>query len=102
MPFCSRSASDSSLNFMLGAHRSYGGSASRSSSRIKTLLTQSIVSAVLATFTLYGGAEGLPELGDSSDAVVTAPQERAIGKRIMIEIRGDNAFIDDIHANQRR
>ena len=95
MPFCSRSTSDSSLNFMLGAHRSYGGSASRSSSRIKTLLKQSIVSAVLATFTLQGGAEGLPELGDSSDAVVTAPQERAIGKRIMIEIRGDNAFIDD-------
>lgn len=51
--------------------------------------------AAFSTFTLPCSAAGLPELGDSSDAVVSAPQERAIGKRIMIEIRGDNAFIDD-------
>ncbi len=40
-------------------------------------------------------AEGLPELGDASDAVLSAPQERAIGKRIMLEVRGDHSFVED-------
>jgi len=40
-------------------------------------------------------AEGLPDLGDSSDAALSEPQERAIGKRIMLEIRGDRAFVED-------
>jgi beta-barrel assembly-enhancing protease len=40
-------------------------------------------------------AEGLPDLGDASESVVTEPQERAIGKRIMLEIRGDRAFVED-------
>ncbi len=40
-------------------------------------------------------AQGLPDLGDSSDAVISAKQERTIGKRIMLEIRGDRAFVED-------
>ena len=40
-------------------------------------------------------ADGLPELGDASDAVLSAPAERAIGKRIMLEVRGDRAFVED-------
>ena len=40
-------------------------------------------------------ANGLPELGDASDAVLSAPQERAIGKRIMLEVRADRAFVED-------
>ena len=40
-------------------------------------------------------AEGLPDLGDSSDASLSEPQERSIGKRIMLEIRGDRAFVED-------
>lgn len=40
-------------------------------------------------------ASGLPELGDASDAVLSAPQERAIGKRIMLEVRADRAFVED-------
>ncbi|MCE2991228.1 MAG: M48 family metalloprotease, partial [Nitrosomonadaceae bacterium] len=40
-------------------------------------------------------AEGLPDLGDASDVIVTEPQERAIGKRIMLDIRGDRAFVED-------
>ncbi|MEQ1516238.1 MAG: M48 family metalloprotease [Usitatibacteraceae bacterium] len=40
-------------------------------------------------------SEGLPELGDASDAVLSAPQERAIGKRIMLEVRSDRAFVED-------
>jgi beta-barrel assembly-enhancing protease len=37
----------------------------------------------------------LPDLGDASDAAVTEPQERAIGKRIMLDVRGDRAFVED-------
>ena len=40
-------------------------------------------------------ADGLPELGDASDAVLSAPAERAIGKRIMLEVRADRTFVDD-------
>ncbi len=40
-------------------------------------------------------AQSLPDLGDSSDAMISEPQERALGKRIMFEIRADPAFIDD-------
>ncbi len=51
--------------------------------------------ASLQTLPSIAHAEGLPDLGDSSDAVVSAPQERTIGKRIMLEVRGDRAFVDD-------
>lgn len=44
-------------------------------------------------------AEGLPELGEASESIVTEPQERAIGKRIMLEIRGDRAFVEDAELN---
>lgn len=40
-------------------------------------------------------AETLPDLGDVADAVVSEPQERAIGKRIMQEVRADRSFVDD-------
>ena len=64
----------------------------------KFFLKRSIALLTLAAFgTTPGGlfAAGLPELGDASDAVLSAPQERAIGKRIMLEVRGDRAFVDD-------
>ena len=67
--------------------------------RMVSLLSSALLGTVLTTFSvtfsMQAHTEGLPELGDSSDAVVSAPQERAIGRRIMIEIRGDSAFIDD-------
>lgn len=52
---------------------------------------------VLACAALPGAlrADGLPDLGDASDASISEPQERAIGKRIMLEVRGDRAFVDD-------
>ncbi len=78
-------------NFFARAHRAYQSNAVS----INHLVARLVFGVALTTFTMHSGAEGLPELGDSSDAVVTAPQERAIGKRIMIEIRGDNAFVDD-------
>lgn len=53
------------------------------------ILVQSIAMMPLAH------AQSLPDLGDSSDAVLSEPQERAIGKRIMLEIRSDPAYIED-------
>ncbi len=61
-------------------------------------LKQIISALTLGAFTAMPGAlmaEGLPELGDASDAVLSAPQERAIGKRIMLEVRADRSFVDD-------
>jgi predicted Zn-dependent protease len=43
----------------------------------------------------YAHGDSLPDLGDASDSLVTEPQERAIGKRIMLDVRGDRAFVDD-------
>ncbi len=37
----------------------------------------------------------LPDLGDSSDAVLSEAQERAIAKRIMLEVRGERSVISD-------
>jgi beta-barrel assembly-enhancing protease len=54
-----------------------------------------MVSATILSLALPAHAQGLPDLGDSSDAVISAQQERTIGKRIMLEIRGDRAFVED-------
>ena len=40
-------------------------------------------------------AEGLPELGDASDATLSETQERTVGNRIMRDVRSDPAFLDD-------
>ncbi len=65
-----------------------------SPTRLKRMTAALTLSACIA---MPGGlvAQGLPELGDASDAVLSAPQERAIGKRIMLEVRGDRAFVED-------
>jgi predicted Zn-dependent protease len=39
--------------------------------------------------------QGLPDLGDVSDATLSEKQERTIGNRVMREIRVDPAFVDD-------
>jgi predicted Zn-dependent protease len=39
--------------------------------------------------------QGLPDLGDSSDATLSEKQEYVIGNRIMREVRVDPAFVDD-------
>ena len=62
--------------------------------RIRQLIAAvAIATQIAAPAALH--AEGLPDLGDSSDASLSEPQERAIGKRIMLEIRGDRAFVED-------
>jgi beta-barrel assembly-enhancing protease len=40
-------------------------------------------------------SQGLPDLGDSSDATLSEKQEFIIGNRIMREVRVDPAFVDD-------
>ncbi|MEP7155331.1 MAG: M48 family metalloprotease [Betaproteobacteria bacterium] len=62
--------------------------------RSKRLIASLVIIAhVAAPLSLH--AEGLPDLGDSSDASLSEPQERAIGKRIMLEVRSDRSFVDD-------
>ncbi len=39
--------------------------------------------------------DGLPDLGDNSEAALNASQERAIGQKIMREIRADRDYLDD-------
>ena len=41
-------------------------------------------------------AEGLPELGDYSQSVLTPQEERRIGEEIMREIRGSGELVNDI------
>ena len=43
-------------------------------------------------------AQGLPELGDASQAGFTPAQERRIGESIMREIRADRSYLDDPEA----
>ncbi len=45
-------------------------------------------------------AQGLPELGDASQAGFTPAQERRLGESIMREIRADRAYLDDPEATE--
>lgn len=70
--------------------------------RIKSITAQFTLISMLATnFTMVstGYASSLPDLGDVSDSLVTEPQERAIGKRIMLDVRGDRAYVEDPELN---
>lgn len=44
-------------------------------------------------------AEGLPDLGDISQAVLTPLQERQIGQQSMMQIRASRQFLDDAEIN---
>ncbi len=59
------------------------------------ILVGTTILACVLPLPLVAQSQGLPDLGDSSDAVISAVQERTIGKRIMLEIRGDRAFVED-------
>lgn len=43
--------------------------------------------------------EGLPDLGDVSQATVSPQQEREIGEQSMVEIRADKSYLDDAEVN---
>jgi beta-barrel assembly-enhancing protease len=70
-------------------------------------IARAIVPAVIMALTLTGAPcyaplamaanlpTNLPDLGDSSDAVLSEAQERAIAKRIMLDVRGERSVISD-------
>ncbi|MBI3903152.1 MAG: M48 family metallopeptidase [Nitrosomonadales bacterium] len=51
--------------------------------------------AALCALPLLCRAEGLPDLGDVSQAAVSPQQERLIGEQSMVEIRADLSYLDD-------
>jgi predicted Zn-dependent protease len=44
-------------------------------------------------------ADGLPDLGDVSQATISPQQERQIGEQSMFEIRADKTYLDDAEVN---
>lgn len=50
---------------------------------------------VLCTSSLLCRADGLPDLGDVSQATISPLQERQIGEQSMFEIRADKSYLDD-------
>ncbi len=55
--------------------------------------------AVLLCFSPYALGDGLPDLGDASQIVLTPLQERQIGQQSMMEIRASKQFLDDPEIN---
>jgi predicted Zn-dependent protease len=54
-----------------------------------------LVSLLAALLIAAAGAETLPDLGDSSQAVLSAQQERQLGESIMRQIRASKHYLDD-------
>lgn len=54
---------------------------------------------LLALSSLTCRADGLPDLGDVSQATISPQQERQIGEQSMIEIRADKSYLDDAEIN---
>lgn len=61
--------------------------------RLRALLVMTALAMPLA------GASELPDLGDASRAVLSAPQERQLGVAVMREVRADRAYADDAESN---
>jgi predicted Zn-dependent protease len=59
------------------------------------MLLRRLLALLVCVTLLPAHGQALPDLGDSSDAVLSERQEATIGGRIMREIRVDPAFIDD-------
>lgn len=55
--------------------------------------------SVLLCFATQAVAEGLPDLGDISQSVLTPSQERQIGQQSMMQIRASRMFLDDPEVN---
>ncbi len=50
---------------------------------------------LLSCFSMTSHTEGLPDLGDASQQVITPQQERLIGEQSMLQIRSDKSYLDD-------
>lgn len=66
---------------------------------LRPLLLLAAVASLLASALSPSHAEGLPDLGDTSRAILTPAQERRIGESAIIEIRRDPSFLDDAEVN---
>ncbi|MHB1237581.1 MAG: M48 family metalloprotease [Gallionella sp.] len=54
---------------------------------------------LLLCFPAYALGDGLPDLGDVSQAALTPLQEREIGQQSMMQIRASKQFLDDSEVN---
>ncbi len=54
---------------------------------------------LLCITSLLSRAEGLPDLGDVSQAEISPYQERQLGEQSMFEIRADNSYLNDAEIN---
>ncbi len=54
---------------------------------------------ILLCFPLGAISDGLPDLGDASQAVLTPLQERQIGQQSVLQIRASKQFLDDAEIN---
>jgi beta-barrel assembly-enhancing protease len=64
------------------------------------LKTSSVLFLCAALASQPAAAEGLPDLGDSSESAFSLAQEREIGEEIIRQIRTDPAFLDDAEVSQ--
>ena len=55
--------------------------------------------ALLLCLSPYAFSEGLPDLGDVSQTVLTPMQERQIGQQSMMQIRASQQYLDDVEVN---
>ncbi|MBM3395425.1 MAG: M48 family metallopeptidase [Betaproteobacteria bacterium] len=53
----------------------------------------------LVAFAPCGAAESLPDLGEASETVISAVQERRLGESIMRQIRASPAYLGDLEIN---
>ncbi len=58
-------------------------------------LRKLLVFALSTTLASTSVSAGLPDLGDNSEAAFNSTQERALGQKIMREIRADRDYLDD-------
>ena len=54
---------------------------------------------LLVCFAPIAMGDGLPDLGDVSQATLTPQQERQIGEQSMLQIRASNQYLDDAEVN---
>ena len=59
------------------------------------LLMKRFILILLCSVTLVCYADGLPDLGDVSQEMITPAQERQIGEQSMYQIRADKSYLDD-------
>jgi beta-barrel assembly-enhancing protease len=54
---------------------------------------------LLCCLSFFARADGLPDLGDASQAALSPQQERQIGEQAILEIRADKSYLDDSEVN---